>query len=66
MIKTKKGGKYENQNKSVWARYVPLTQKMLDSRHFMSRRQRMNNNFDCSYPNEYKDKLATIKLLLTY
>jgi len=30
-----KGGKYENQPGSVWARYVPLAQKMQKSRLFM-------------------------------
>ena len=42
-IKTKKGGKYENQHESVWARYVPLAQKMQNRRHFMPQRQRTQN-----------------------
>lgn len=47
-IKTKKGGKYENQYKSEWARNVPLAQKRKIRGHFMYKRQKVKNIFDWS------------------
>ncbi len=37
-IKTKKGGRYENQHESVWSRYVLLAQKMQNIRHFYAQK----------------------------
>jgi len=47
-IKAKKGGKYENQLGSIWARYILLAHKMQMKRHFMPKGQGIENIFDWS------------------
>jgi hypothetical protein len=56
-----KGGNYEDQTLKCMGEVSSISSKKENQRAFCAQRTRDKNIFDWSYPDGYRDKLATIK-----